>query len=73
MAINKQLVRNLKQSRVEQVILSGILPVMENRGQGYRNCRRMAINTLVRHLCREQEVGSVDLWGCFVGGGGVCT
>ena len=27
----------------------------------------MAINTLVEQLCREEEVGFVDLWGCFVG------
>ena len=27
----------------------------------------MAINTLVQQLCREEEVGFVDLWGCFVG------
>ena len=26
----------------------------------------MAINTLVQQLCREEEVGFVDLWGCFV-------
>ena len=31
------LVRTLKQTRVEQIILSGILPIMGNRGQGYRN------------------------------------
>ena len=36
----------LKQLLVEQIILSGMLPVMGSRGQGYRNCRRMAINTL---------------------------
>ena len=30
----------------------------------------MAINTFVQQLCREEEVGFVDLWGCFVGGGG---
>ena len=40
---------------------------MGSRGQGYRNCRRMAINTLVQQLCREEEVGFVDLWKCFVG------
>ena len=27
----------------------------------------MAFNTLVQQLCREEEVGFVDLWGCFVG------
>ena len=63
----RQLVRTLKQTRVEQVILSGILPVMGRRGHRYRNCRGMAINMLVQRLCREEEVGFVDLWGSFVG------
>ena len=63
----RQLVRTLKQTRVEQVILSGILPVMGRRGHKYRNCRGMAINMLVHKLCREEEVGFVDLWGSFVG------
>ena len=44
----------------------GILPVMGSRRQGYRNYRRMTVNTLVQQLCREEEVGFVDLWGCFV-------
>ena len=57
----------LKQTRVEQVILSGILTVMGRRGHKYRNCRGMAINMLVQRLCREEEVGFVDLWGSFVG------
>ena len=26
----------------------------------------MAINTLVQQLCREEEIGFVDLLGCFV-------
>ena len=63
----RQLVRTLKQTRVEQVILSGILPVIGRRGHKYRNCRGMAINMLVQKLCREEEVGFVDLWGSFVG------
>ena len=42
----RQLVRTLKQTRVEQVILSGILPVMGRRGHKYRNCRGMAINMI---------------------------
>ena len=63
----RQLVRTLKQTRVEQVILSGILPVMGRKGHKYRNCRGMAINMLVQKLCREEEVGFVDLWGSFVG------
>ena len=63
----RQLVRTLKQTRVEQVILSGILPVIGRRGHKYRNCRGMAINMLVQKLCREEEVGFVDLWGSFIG------
>ena len=43
----RQLVRTLKQMWVKQIILSGILPVMGRRGQGYRNCWRMAIKMLV--------------------------
>ena len=31
----------------------------------------MAINTLVQKLCREEEVGFVDLWGSFVGRAGM--
>ena len=63
----RHLFRRAKQTQVEQKIMSGILQVMGCRGQGYRNCRRMAINTLVQQLCREEEVGVVVLWGCFVG------
>ena len=44
-----------------QVILSGILPVIGRRGHRYRNCQGMAINMLVEKLCREEEVGFVDL------------
>ena len=39
----RQLVRTFKHTQVEQIILSGVLPVMGSRGQGYRNCWR--INT----------------------------
>ena len=63
---HRNLVRTLKQTRVEHVILSGILPVIGRRGHIYRNCRGMAINMLVEKLCREEEVGFVDLWGSFV-------
>ena len=40
---------------------------MGSRGQSYRNCQRMAIYTLVQQLSREEEVGFMDLYGCFVG------
>ena len=63
----RNLVRTLKQTRVEQVTLSGILPVIGRRGHRYRNCRGMAINMLVEKLCREEEVGFVDSWGSIVG------
>ena len=63
----RNLVRTRKQTRVEQVMLSGILPLIGRRGHRYRNCRGMAINMVVEKLCREEEVGFVDLWGSFVG------
>ena len=63
----RQLVRTLKQTRVEQVILSGILPVMDRRGNRYRNCRGIAINMLDEKLSREEKVGFVDLWRGFFG------
>ena len=53
----RNFVRTLKQTSVEQVILSWILPVIGRRGHRYRNCRGMAINMLVEKLCREEEVG----------------
>ena len=65
----RKLVRTLKQTRVEQVILSGILPVVGShryRGHRYRNCRGMAINMLVKKLCREEEVGFVGKF-CWKG------
>ncbi len=37
------------------------------RSQGYKTSRRMAINGMVKQLCREEEVGFVDLWGSFLG------
>ena len=58
----RQFVRTAKQIRVEQNIMSGILLVIGSRGQGYRNCRRMAINTLVQQLCREEEVICVGMF-----------
>ena len=54
-----KLVKTLKQTRVEQVILSGILPVIGRRGQRYRNCRGMAINMLVKKR-------KLDVWICFI-------
>ena len=58
-----QLPRTLKQTLVEQIIMSGILPLMGSRGQG--NCHMMATNPLVQQLCREEEVefvGRADMY-----------
>ena len=63
----RELVETLKKTRVEQIILSGILPVMRGRGTTFRNCKRMAINGLLEQVCEEEGVGFVDLWGYFVG------
>ena len=52
----RKLVRTLKQTRVEQVILSGILTVIGRRGH---NCRGVAINMLAKKLCSDEEVGFV--------------
>ena len=35
------------------IILSGILPVFGNSIQGYRNSKRMAVNGMVKRLCKE--------------------
>ena len=63
----RYLVGTLKQTRVEQLILSGNLPIIGRRGHRYRSCRGMEIKILVEKLCREEEVGFLDLWGRFVG------
>ena len=38
-----------------------------NRIDGYRNSKRMAINGMMRRICKEEDVGYVDLWDSFVG------
>ncbi|KAI0239012.1 hypothetical protein LSAT2_010238 [Lamellibrachia satsuma] len=43
----RRLIKTLKEARVGQIVLSGILPIMGGRGEENRNCRRMAINTQV--------------------------
>ena len=63
----RKLLKKTKEARVEQIILSGILPVFGNRLDGYRNSKRMAINRMVKRLCKEEDVGYVDLWDSFVG------
>ena len=57
----RQLVVKLKKTRVEQIILSGILPVMGGRGATYRNSKMMAINALLEQTYEEDRVGFVDL------------
>ena len=59
----RQLLGKLKKTRVEQIILSGFLPVMAKREATYRNCKRMTINALVEQMCEEEVVGFIDLWG----------
>ena len=63
----RKLLKKTKEARVEQIILSGILPVFGNRIDGYRNSKRMAINGMVKRLCNEEDVGYLDLWDSFVG------
>ena len=63
----RKLLKKTKQARIGQIILSGILPVFGNRIQGYRNSKRMAVNGMVKRLCKEEEVGYVDLWDSCVG------
>ena len=63
----RKLLKKTKEARVEQIILSGILPVFGNRIDGYRNSKRMAINGMVKRLCKEEDVGYVDLWDSVVG------
>ena len=63
----RNLLKKTKQARVGQIIISGILPVFGNRIHGYRNSKRMAVNGMAERLCKEEEVGYVDLWNSFVG------
>ena len=58
--------KKTKEARVGQIILSGILPVFDNRIDGYINSKRMAINGMVKRLCKEEDVGYVDLWDSFM-------
>ena len=62
----RKLLKKTKQARVGQIILSGILPVFGNRIHGYRNLKRMAVNGMVKRICKVEEVGYVDLWDSFV-------
>ena len=54
----RNLLNKTKQARVGgYIILSEILPVLGNRIRGYRNSKRMAVNGMVKRLCKEEEVG----------------
>ena len=63
----RDLLKKTKQARVGQIIISGILPVFGNNIQGYRNSKRLAVNGMVKRLCKEEDVGYLDLWDSFVG------
>ena len=63
----RDLLKKTKQARVGQIIISGILPVFGNKIQGYRNSKRMAVNGMLERLCKEEDVGYMDLWDSFVG------
>ena len=63
----RKLMKKTKQARLGHIILSGILPVGGNMIQGYRNSKRMAVNGMVERLCKEGDVGYVDMWDSFVG------
>ena len=63
----RNLLKKTMQASIGHIILSGILPVFGNRIQGYRNSKRMAVKGMVERLCKEEEVGYVDLWDSFVG------
>ena len=63
----RKLLKKTKQARLGQIILSGILPVCGNRIHGYRNSKRMAVNGIVERLCKEEDVGYVDMWAALWG------
>ena len=63
----RNLLKKTKDARVGQIILSGIISVFGNRIHGYSNSKRMAVNGMVKRLCKDEEMGYVDLWDCFVG------
>ena len=67
MSVLNNVLQETKEARVGNCILSGILPVFGTRSQGYINSRRVAVNGMVQQLCREDEVGFVDVWDSFDG------
>ena len=56
----RNLLKKTKEARVRQIILSGILPVFGKRIDGYRHSKRLAINGMMKRLCKERWIrGSV--------------
>ena len=51
----RRLVKTFKKAQIGQIVLSGTLPVMGVRGEEYRNCKRMAINTQYRRYVWRRE------------------
>ena len=54
----RNLLKKTDEARSGQIILSGILRVFGTRSQGYRDSRRVAVDGMVKQVCREEEVGS---------------
>ena len=46
---------------------TAVLTVCMYSPSGYRNSKRMAINGMMKRICKEEDVGYVDLWDSFVG------
>ena len=63
----RNLLKKTKQATLGNIIISGILPVFGNRIQGYSKSKRIAVNGMVERLCKEDDVGYVDLRDSFVG------
>ena len=51
----RELVRELKARRVGEIVVSRILPVIGGR-KGYRNCRRVSINSQLEGMCRQEKI-----------------
>ena len=58
----RRLVKTLKEARIGQIELSGVLPVTGGRDEEYRNGMRMAINTQVEKVRMEEGVGFVEIF-----------
>ena len=52
----RNLLEKTKHARIGQITLSAILPVFGNRIQGYIHSKGMAVNGMVKRLCKEEEV-----------------